>query len=53
MSEHPTLDAPSTDAFDEYQRSLACVVMLDEPIWERIRAAYRAGYEAGHANADL
>ena len=48
MSEHPTTDAPSIDAFDAYQRSLECLVMLDEPIWERIRAAF----EAGHAIAD-
>lgn len=52
MPEQTTADAPSTDAFDDYQRSLECVVMIGEPTWERIRAAYAAGYEAGKANPD-
>lgn len=40
-------DAPSTDAYETYDRSLERLVMVGEPTHEQVRAAFRAGYDAG------
>ena len=42
-------DAPSTDAYEEYDRSLDRLVMLGEPVNDQVRAAYAAGYKDGRA----
>ena len=42
-------DAPSTDAYEEYDRSLDRLVMLGQPVNDQVRAAYAAGYKDGRA----
>jgi len=32
-----------SDAFETYQRSLECLTVSDEPLWERLRGAFAAG----------
>jgi hypothetical protein len=44
--------APAADAWDEYDRSLERLLMIGEPIDERVRAAFRAGYDAGRRAAE-
>lgn len=41
------IDAPAEDAWDVYDRSLGRLVSADQPINERIRQAFEAGYDAG------
>lgn len=41
------IDAPAESAWDVYDRSLERLVSTDDPINERIRQAFEAGYDAG------
>ena len=46
MSTTTDQQAPSTDAWDEYDRSLERMLMIGEPVDEKVRAAFNAGYDA-------